>query len=195
MASTDNSIGNSGSKCANTAAADVKVYFTAQTAFSHLCDQFQDVVPFPLVTSTHWATAWPHVVTLNLIYARRRTFTVRISSKLHDALPRFLVCRIKSVSFCDLQANGRVMTTQQRYKLVKSLRIRRFREWQIKNRFKTGFSRNAPFVEVGCSFSSLPRRHRSLRRRIKSKDAKKTGRRLPRYIDSNVIYENEADKR
>ena len=45
MASTDNSIGNSGSKCANTAATDVRVHFTAQTAFSHLCDQFQDVVP------------------------------------------------------------------------------------------------------------------------------------------------------
>ena len=45
MASTNNSKGNSGSKCANTAAADVRVHFTAQTAFSHLCDQFQDVVP------------------------------------------------------------------------------------------------------------------------------------------------------
>ena len=37
---------------------------------------------FPLVTSTHWVTVWPHVVTLNLIQARRRTFTVRISSKV-----------------------------------------------------------------------------------------------------------------
>ena len=44
MASTDNSTGNSGSKCANTAAADVRVHFTAQTAFSYLCDQFQDLL-------------------------------------------------------------------------------------------------------------------------------------------------------
>ena len=52
------------------------------------------------------------------------------SLTLHDALPRFLVCG-KSVSLCDLQAHGFVMTTQQRCKLVKSLRIWRVREWQI----------------------------------------------------------------
>ena len=55
--------------------------------------------------------------------------------------------------------------------------------------FKTGFSRNAPFVDVGCTVAYSVG--------LSLKDAKETRQRFvfPRFIGSKVIYEDEADKR
>ena len=53
-ASTDNYAGSLGSWYTNTAAADVRAHFTAQKAFSQLCDQFQGV--FPMSSYRGWAS-------------------------------------------------------------------------------------------------------------------------------------------
>ena len=62
--------------------------------------------------------------------------------------------------------------------------------------FKTGFSRNAPFVDVGYAFSSFVATV-AYSVGLSLKDAKETRQRFvfPRFIDSKVIYEDEADKR
>ena len=62
--------------------------------------------------------------------------------------------------------------------------------------FKTGFSRNAPFVDVGYAFSSFVATV-AYSVGLSLKDAKGTRERFvfPRFIGSKVIYEDEADKR